>query len=1227
MTLNVIQWNINGYTNNYGELQILIKKYNPKIIALQETHIHNYPNIPIPINYSFYHLNTSTTRYGGVALLIHNSLKHEKINTPSDFDALRCAITSKQNFCITTAYIPPNKNFSTTNLQNMFADTGMPYLITGDFNGSHTIWGASKTNKKGETIFNFLNDSNLILLNDKSPTHLNTYGTYSYIDLSFCSPSLIGTTIWKTENHLCGSDHFPIIISLFPNTSQTCSFKPKFRTQNADWKKYKENCLSFDITRSVSTNVNKESANLSKIILQSANISIPQTKVKINNKVSWWNKILENLKTVKNRAWLVFKRNMTQINLLNYKKANSKYKRQIKISKKKSLANFTSTINPLTPVGAIWSNIRTFTGYKISHKIHCITSVEDPSRKILSKVEMAAEFAKYWSNESSDDNFENKFHVNKEKFKSCPPVSITCKQAGIIEEDITFIELESVLGKLKGKTPGMDRISYPMLKMLPRPTKQRMVKLFNEIFCQHIPQKFKTSIIVPILKPGSDKTMAKSYRPISLNPCISKVLDRIIANRLWWFLKTNKLLNNFQFGFKRGKSTLDNLLFLDYQITNALSTKNHITIISLDFQRAFDRVGLHSIIDQLTDWQVGPKIINYIYNFMTNRKIIVRIENQYSASLPLHNGIPQGSPLSVVIFLIAYNKLYTIISIDKRIHLSAYADDINLIIKSKEKNPTLALNGLFDNIKDWCEISGAILSDTKCKYIHICRKKNCHCTIQSGNFSITEATTLRLLGLYINQKYNWKDHISFLSTSLSKRLNVIKCLSSSKFNCNISTLTSIIRSLMLSKVNYLLPIYGQAPKPNIKKIETIINSAIRMALGAFRTTPIKNLLFESNILPFSTQKNILTAKLFRTLIYDSNTPLKQIVRKIVKTKKVPKVQSVIYRSVQKCRDLNIPVKANISDLEKHAPWVLSRNIFDISMTKYLKSNTNPLLYQTLFNEIRHKLYGYIFLYTDGSKSDISSSFSLTTENEIINISLLPPYSSVYTTELIAIHEALLYVRQKTGKFVICTDSLSAVKSIMNINNNNFYISRIRNLLANKSPNVKVLWLPGHCNIQGNEFADSTAKNAAMSPVLTTPNLDYKDLNSHIHKYYYTTDRNLTFNTCSTWYRNINSERKFVLNDFTSKLSRHETIKFIRLRLGHTKITHGNLLNLNTTPVCTCAIYTNSPEHFLLECPHFNIIRNQIFQSLNPLQCLSNPTQNNIQKILQFLKITKLYKNI
>lgn len=382
MTLNVIQWNMNGYLNNYSELQMLIKKYNPKIISLQETHIHDISSIPIPINYSFYHINSSTTRYGGVALLIHNSLKHDRINTSNDFDALRFEITSRQKFCITNAYIPPNKNFNTENLKNMFDDIRLPCLITGDFNGSHTSWGASTSNRKGKIIFDYLNDSHYILLNDKSPTHLNTLGTFSYIDLSFCSATLASLTDWKVEDDLSGSDHFPTIISMFPNSSYTNSVKSKFRTQDADWPKYKDNCILFDIARPRSTNINKESANICTIILQSANTSIPQSNIKNTYRVPWWNKSLESLKSVKNRAWLVFKRNMNRTNLLNYKKANSKYKREIKIAKKTSLLRFTSTINPLSPISMIWTNVRSFTGYKANHKIHCLTSAGNSNVKV-----------------------------------------------------------------------------------------------------------------------------------------------------------------------------------------------------------------------------------------------------------------------------------------------------------------------------------------------------------------------------------------------------------------------------------------------------------------------------------------------------------------------------------------------------------------------------------------------------------------------------------------------------------------------------------------------------------------------------------------------------------------------------------------------------------------------------------------------------------------------------
>ena len=80
---------------------------------------------------------------------------------------------------------------------------------------------------------------------------------------------------------------------------------------------------------------------------------------------------------------------------------------------------------------------------------------------------------------------------------------------------------------------------------------------------------------------------------------MAKVLDKIVAKRLWWFVTSNKLLSNRQFGFKKGSSTIDALLFVDYQIANSLSLRRHITIISLDFERAFEKVGIHSVLEQL----------------------------------------------------------------------------------------------------------------------------------------------------------------------------------------------------------------------------------------------------------------------------------------------------------------------------------------------------------------------------------------------------------------------------------------------------------------------------------------------------------------------------------------------------------------------------------------------------------------------------------------------------
>lgn len=304
--LNILQWNIRGYNVNYNELQALIRKHDIKIISIQESHINNnISNIPVPINFTMYNYNNSNS-FGGVSLLIHNSIQHYPISLNNDLETIGFEIHSKIKFKIISTYISPNVYFSYNNLQNVFNDCRSPTLITGDFNSWHHNWGSSRNNKRGTIIDSFINNNNLILLNDKSPTHFSTQNTLTNIDLTLCTPDLFLHSNWKIENDLWGSDHFPIIISLFENnTDSSHTIKPQFKTDKANWELYRLKCATFEALRPIDKNINKEAANIKKIIIQSSNESIPQPKPLTKRiPVPWWNSHLTLLKKEKKTGCL-----------------------------------------------------------------------------------------------------------------------------------------------------------------------------------------------------------------------------------------------------------------------------------------------------------------------------------------------------------------------------------------------------------------------------------------------------------------------------------------------------------------------------------------------------------------------------------------------------------------------------------------------------------------------------------------------------------------------------------------------------------------------------------------------------------------------------------------------------------------------------------------------------------------------------------------------------------
>jgi len=219
MTISILQWNTNGYLNHYKQLQLLIKKYTPQIICLQETHLIPYKNFSTPINYTIYTLNSAVNASGGVAILVHNSIQHTEIHLPQDFESLCSKIQSKYTFNIICSYIPPRQHFTCNNLENVYSDLSSPTLITGDFNSWHTLWGSPRNNKKGNTLSQFIHQSPLTLLNDGSPTHFSTHNTLTHVDLTLASATLALESVWFIESSTFGSDHFPIITTLFDTTS------------------------------------------------------------------------------------------------------------------------------------------------------------------------------------------------------------------------------------------------------------------------------------------------------------------------------------------------------------------------------------------------------------------------------------------------------------------------------------------------------------------------------------------------------------------------------------------------------------------------------------------------------------------------------------------------------------------------------------------------------------------------------------------------------------------------------------------------------------------------------------------------------------------------------------------------------------------------------------------------------------------------------------------------
>ena len=1233
ITPSILLWNIRGMRGNAEELKVLWNEYNPDITCLQETML-NRMTYDIGLNYIYYGSipdATSTRPKGGAAIVVKSDVSHEEVLLTTPLQAVAVKVILKKQYTICSLYLEPSLNILYSDLEDLINQLVPPFLVVGDLNAHNTLWGCSRTNNKGQIIEKLLNENSICILNDDKPTYYNLHNNAtSIIDLGLCSSNVLTDFKWEVLRDLHGSDHFPIIIKL--NEPKQVPTIPRWNIDKANWISYREECSKIQEIANIENNLEAYKS-LEKVILSAASKSIPSTNpMKGRPPVPWWNKTCKNLRKIALKCYNKYKANPSYTNKIIYQRALAKKKKYFKQAKRQSWQDYISRINTNTPVSSVWNKIRKLSGKFVPKPL---PSLIVNNNLISNSQEVAEVLAKHFSKISNHSNYDQEFQQVAAQV-SLP--DFTSANNEYYNQPFKMKELKFALSKTSNSSPGEDSIQADMIKKLPSQTLELLLKIFNNIWSTAIlPPSWNSSVVIPIAKPGKDPKISTSYRPIALTSVMCKVLERMVNLRLVFHLESNKLITASQFGFRKNTSTIDPLLKLSTYIQDGFVKGNHTIGVFFDLEKAYDTTWRKGILLEMFNLGFRGSLPCFIQSFLHNRKLKVRVGSEYSTSKDQQEGVPQGSVLSVVLFLLYINSIVEHIQrSEPSVMCSLYADDLAIYYASTDLiNTTSKIQKAVNLASDWAKLHGFRFSPSKTVAIHFCKRiqrNNAPPNITMNDQIINYEPSVKFLGLLFDEHLTWLQYIKQLKNKSFKTLNILKVVSGHDWGSDQQSLLRLYNSLCKSKFNYACQIYSSASKTNLKILDTVHNQALRQCTGAYRTSPIESIYVTAGEKPLNLQREYLSLNF------------------MLKTKSFPHSSSYrilnnfnleqLYLLKTRCsRPLHIRLKAileesSLDDVKIHEcssfkvpPWTVPDvNIcsFDIK-----KSNHNTTDIYSLFRNHLYVHRGTTPIYTDGSKTNNAvGCAAIMGQNEYS--AKLPNLISSFSAEITAVLLILktIFNNKEKSSFTIFTDSKSVLNAVSMFYSNDPIVLEIQYYLTklyNNGKKISFCWSPGHVGIQGNECADKAAKEAASSNTINYDPVPFSDLKVHvrcfIERKFQSHWSSLTNNVKL---RSIKRDIKPWPN-IKTKCRRHVRV-LNRLRIGHTHATHNFLMKTpHIHPICNRCQEILTVKHILEECTGLNQLRIKWNIPNSVSELLGENV--NIDNLTSFLRESNFYYEI
>jgi hypothetical protein len=280
-----------------------------------------------------------------------------------------------------------------------------------------------------------------------------------------------------------------------------------------------------------------------------------------------------------------------------------------------------------------------------------------------------------------------------------------------------------------------------------------LTSLFNlSLKTGKIPQDWRDANVTPLFKKGA-RDKPENYRPISLTSIVGKMLEAIIKDCIVEHLDKFKLLLDSQHGFRKGRSCLTNLLDFMEVVTKFLDNRDSVDVVYLDFAKVFDKVPYARLFKKLKSHGIGGEVLGWIEQWLCGRRQRVSINKTFSDWVDVSSGVPQGSVLGPVLFLIYIND----IDIDLISRLSKFADDTKLYNSVSTDQDRVGLQSDLDKLHEWSKKWQMKFNVDKCSVVHL-GKNNVHHSYKLGKFDLKSSKRERDLGVIVDCTGKWGNH-------------------------------------------------------------------------------------------------------------------------------------------------------------------------------------------------------------------------------------------------------------------------------------------------------------------------------------------------------------------------------------------------------------------------------------------------------------------------------------